>query len=229
MTCSGFCLIVLLSIALFINAFHFATIIACNCCQCCCASWIQSSRSGRGLFHRLDQKLWWQQWHFNVSSESTGMEALRDPYSHCLLLCSTALTTLILPQIHPSRVKPWILTSKAGLAKKSLRVQLLIWLSRCGQVEVKTDKQSTPNWQFYIINQYGVVKLLQKRLDLCEQAKEIDRECPIPAGEFTFTKSVDLPNEIRKCASRLTATRNMQDKCILTDTIQSTLDPRNLI
>ncbi|GAB5586178.1 Phosphatidylglycerol/phosphatidylinositol transfer protein [Umbelopsis nana] len=40
-----------------------------------------------------------------------------------------------------------------------------------------------------LIVKYGVVKLLQKRLDLCEQAKEIDRECPIPAGEFTFTKS----------------------------------------
>ncbi|KAG2188417.1 hypothetical protein INT44_001170 [Umbelopsis vinacea] len=46
---------------------------------------------------------------------------------------------------------------------------------------------------------FGVVKLLQKRLDLCDQAKEIDTQCPIAAGEFTFTKSVDLPNEIRKC------------------------------
>ncbi|CAO3686613.1 unnamed protein product [Umbelopsis ramanniana] len=43
---------------------------------------------------------------------------------------------------------------------------------------------------------FGVVKLLSKRLDLCDQAKEIDTQCPIPAGEFTFTKSVDLPNEI---------------------------------
>ncbi|CAO3681149.1 unnamed protein product [Umbelopsis vinacea] len=47
-----------------------------------------------------------------------------------------------------------------------------------------------------LVVKYGVVKLLQKRLDLCEQAKEIDRECPIPAGEFSFTKSVELPNEI---------------------------------
>ncbi|KAM3586930.1 hypothetical protein VKS41_001979 [Umbelopsis sp. WA50703] len=47
-----------------------------------------------------------------------------------------------------------------------------------------------------LIVKYGVVKLLQKTLDLCEQAKEIDRECPIPAGEFSFTKTVELPKEI---------------------------------
>jgi hypothetical protein len=47
-----------------------------------------------------------------------------------------------------------------------------------------------------LIVKYGVVKLLQKKIDLCEQAKEIDKECPLDEGEFSFIKDVDLPNDI---------------------------------
>ncbi|KAH8554685.1 ML domain-containing protein [Umbelopsis sp. PMI_123] len=59
---------------------------------------------------------------------------------------------------------------------------------------------------------FGVVKLLQKRLDLCDQAKEIDTQCPIPAGEFTFTKSVDLPKEIPGGKYTVNAKINLPDE-----------------
>jgi hypothetical protein len=49
-----------------------------------------------------------------------------------------------------------------------------------------------------IIVKYGVVRLLTKRFDFCEQIKNVDETCPIPEGELAFTKDVDLPKEIRK-------------------------------
>ena len=52
-----------------------------------------------------------------------------------------------------------------------------------------------------VIVKYGVVKLLQKKFDLCEQAKEIDKECPLPSGAFAFIKDVDLPKEIPPVSS----------------------------
>lgn len=42
----------------------------------------------------------------------------------------------------------------------------------------------------------GFVKLLTKRFDTCEQAKEIDKECPIKQGIVTLEKTVELPSEI---------------------------------
>ena len=55
-----------------------------------------------------------------------------------------------------------------------------------------------------MIVKYGVVKLLQKTFDLCEQAKEINKECPLQEGEFGFIKDVDLPREIPPVRPSLT-------------------------
>ncbi|ORY96834.1 ML domain-domain-containing protein [Syncephalastrum racemosum] len=43
---------------------------------------------------------------------------------------------------------------------------------------------------------FGVVQLIKKNFDLCKEIKNIDEECPIPAGPLQITKSVDLPKEI---------------------------------
>ncbi|CAN8102120.1 unnamed protein product [Discula destructiva] len=43
---------------------------------------------------------------------------------------------------------------------------------------------------------YGLIRLISTKADLCEQVKNVDKECPIKAGALTFEKSVDLPNEI---------------------------------
>ncbi|KAG2217556.1 hypothetical protein INT45_006723, partial [Circinella minor] len=45
---------------------------------------------------------------------------------------------------------------------------------------------------------YGVVQLIKKKFDFCDEASKIDEECPIKKGELNITKDVDLPKEIRK-------------------------------
>jgi len=43
---------------------------------------------------------------------------------------------------------------------------------------------------------YGAIKLLNKKYDLCELAPQIDKECPLQAGEITIQKTVQLPDDI---------------------------------
>jgi hypothetical protein len=43
---------------------------------------------------------------------------------------------------------------------------------------------------------WGVVRLLYREADLCEQMKEVDKECPLEKGVTTITKDVDLPAQI---------------------------------
>lgn len=43
---------------------------------------------------------------------------------------------------------------------------------------------------------YGYIKLVHQTLDLCENAGQIDLECPVEAGEITIIKEVDLPKAI---------------------------------
>jgi hypothetical protein len=40
------------------------------------------------------------------------------------------------------------------------------------------------------------VRLFYQKVDLCDQMKEIDKQCPIEKGVTTIKKSVDLPKEI---------------------------------
>jgi len=50
----------------------------------------------------------------------------------------------------------------------------------------------------YVVLQvkYGLITLIRQTVDLCEQVKNVELECPLKAGELTITKDVDLPNEI---------------------------------
>ena len=43
---------------------------------------------------------------------------------------------------------------------------------------------------------YGLIKILSLKEDLCEQLKNVDKECPIKEGETTLTRDVDLPQRI---------------------------------
>lgn len=43
---------------------------------------------------------------------------------------------------------------------------------------------------------YGLIKILTQEVDLCEQSKEVDEECPIQKGDLTLSKKVELPVEI---------------------------------
>jgi hypothetical protein len=43
---------------------------------------------------------------------------------------------------------------------------------------------------------YGLITLIKQKIDLCEQVKQVDKECPLEDGALEVTKDVDLPNEI---------------------------------
>jgi hypothetical protein len=42
---------------------------------------------------------------------------------------------------------------------------------------------------------YGVITLIKQTVDLCEQVKNVDLDCPLD-GNLKFTKEVELPREI---------------------------------
>lgn len=43
---------------------------------------------------------------------------------------------------------------------------------------------------------FGYIKLLTKTFDLCEQVGEVDLSCPLEAGEYELSKTVEIPNEV---------------------------------
>lgn len=43
---------------------------------------------------------------------------------------------------------------------------------------------------------YGYIKLISQTYDLCEQVGEVDLKCPLEAGEYKLTKTVEIPNEV---------------------------------
>jgi ML domain len=49
----------------------------------------------------------------------------------------------------------------------------------------------------YVVLQvkYGLITLVKQTMDLCDQVKNVDLDCPIE-GDVTITKDVDLPREI---------------------------------
>ncbi|TPX39739.1 hypothetical protein SeLEV6574_g07012 [Synchytrium endobioticum] len=42
----------------------------------------------------------------------------------------------------------------------------------------------------------GLIKLFEQRLDICEQIKQIDLECPIQKGYHVIERSIQVPNEL---------------------------------
>jgi len=50
----------------------------------------------------------------------------------------------------------------------------------------------------YVILQvkYGLIRLINMKVDLCDQVKEIEMECPIKKGKTVIMKQVDLPKDI---------------------------------
>lgn len=43
---------------------------------------------------------------------------------------------------------------------------------------------------------YGFIRLIHQTYDLCEEAKNIDLECPIKKGENIISKLVEIPEEV---------------------------------
>ncbi|KAJ3213968.1 Phosphatidylglycerol/phosphatidylinositol transfer protein [Clydaea vesicula] len=42
----------------------------------------------------------------------------------------------------------------------------------------------------------GLIKLLETKVDLCSEIKNVDLTCPLKEGELTIVKQVDIPNEV---------------------------------
>ena len=47
-----------------------------------------------------------------------------------------------------------------------------------------------------VVVKYGVITLLRQNLDLCEQMKNIDEECPLKEGPMSVKKDVEIPKEV---------------------------------
>lgn len=47
----------------------------------------------------------------------------------------------------------------------------------------------------HLVLKYGLITLIRKQTDLCEQMKQVDEECPL-GGEKALTKEVDIPHTI---------------------------------
>ncbi|KAI4140877.1 MAG: hypothetical protein LQ340_007779 [Diploschistes diacapsis] len=43
---------------------------------------------------------------------------------------------------------------------------------------------------------FGSIRLIHRREDLCQQMKNIDKECPLEKGETIITRDIDLPQQI---------------------------------
>ncbi|GJJ75634.1 hypothetical protein EMPS_07992 [Entomortierella parvispora] len=50
--------------------------------------------------------------------------------------------------------------------------------------------------KIFLTVKVGVIKLLTKELDFCEESVKVDKPCPLLAGEQTLKHSVELPKEI---------------------------------
>jgi hypothetical protein len=45
---------------------------------------------------------------------------------------------------------------------------------------------------------WGLITLISQEVDLCDQIKNVDLECPLNKGEMTLKKEVQLPKAIPK-------------------------------
>ncbi|KAH3682902.1 hypothetical protein WICPIJ_006135 [Wickerhamomyces pijperi] len=43
---------------------------------------------------------------------------------------------------------------------------------------------------------YGYIKLISQTYDLCEEVGEVDLQCPLKAGEYKLTKTVEIPQQV---------------------------------
>jgi len=59
---------------------------------------------------------------------------------------------------------------------------------------------------------YGLITLIKQEVDLCDQVKNVDLDCPIKKGETKITKEVDLPKEIPPGAYNVLADAFTEDQ-----------------
>ncbi|EJD51898.1 hypothetical protein AURDEDRAFT_82809 [Auricularia subglabra TFB-10046 SS5] len=60
------------------------------------------------------------------------------------------------------------------------------------------QKQLNPGTYADVTVKVGLIKLLQKRFDVCEEAENanVDVQCPVDPDTYTITQTVELPKEV---------------------------------
>lgn len=48
---------------------------------------------------------------------------------------------------------------------------------------------------------YGLIRILNQEVDLCEQADKLNLKCPLKKGPMTLTRDVEMPKEIPPVSS----------------------------
>jgi hypothetical protein len=56
----------------------------------------------------------------------------------------------------------------------------------------RIEKGATVNLEV----KWGLITLIKQTVDLCDELKNVDLECPLEKGEMVLTKEVDLPKQI---------------------------------
>ncbi|RIA87140.1 ML domain-containing protein [Glomus cerebriforme] len=72
------------------------------------------------------------------------------------------------------------------LKGKQLKINALGWLKE----EIEEGSYVD------VVVKLGLIKLLQKRFDLCEESRKVDKPCPIDKGRQELNTVIDLPKEI---------------------------------
>jgi hypothetical protein len=65
-------------------------------------------------------------------------------------------------------------------------------ISAKGTLLERIDKGATVN----LVVKWGLITLIKQTVDLCDELKNVDLECPLEKGEMTLTKEVELPKQI---------------------------------
>jgi hypothetical protein len=64
-----------------------------------------------------------------------------------------------------------------------------------------------------IVVKYGLITLLKESLDLCENAGQVDLECPVDQGKLIIKKSVDIPKQIPPVSFETNSDRGLCAPC----------------
>jgi hypothetical protein len=57
-------------------------------------------------------------------------------------------------------------------------------------------KQTVPEGRIDVLVKMGVVQILKRSFDLCEEIQRVDMQCPLQQGNVTLVRDVEIPGEV---------------------------------
>lgn len=76
-------------------------------------------------------------------------------------------------------------------------------INASGTLSETVDKGAT----VALVVKWGVITLVKQTVDLCDEIKNVDLECPLEKGHMSLTKEVKLPAQIPPVSIPLRSTR----------------------